>query len=123
MFCIPDEPNKINESDREKIKGKIVDLMLKSPEKLQKQLSDAVSMIGREDFPDKWKNLLPELVTKFESGDFHIINGVLQTAQSLFKRYRHEFKSQELWTEIKFVLERFAEPLTNLFEVSRYKGT
>lgn len=33
-------------------------------------------------------------------------------------RYRHEFKSQELWTEIKFVLERFAEPLTNLFEVS-----
>lgn len=113
---IPDEPNKISESDREKIKGKIVDLMLKSPEKLQKQLSDAVSMIGREDFPDKWTNLLPELVTKFESGDFHIINGVLQTAHSLFKRYRHEFKSQELWTEIKFVLERFAEPLTNLFE-------
>ena len=23
------------------------------------QLSDAVSMIGREDFPDKWTNLLP----------------------------------------------------------------
>ena len=40
---------------------------------------------------------------------------------SIFKivtRYRHEFKSQELWTEIKFVLESFAEPLTNLFEVS-----
>ncbi|KAJ7373873.1 Exportin-2 [Desmophyllum pertusum] len=113
---IPDEPNKISESDRETIKGEIVDLMLRSPEKLQKQLSDAVSVIGREDFPDKWTNLLPELVTKFGSGDFHIINGVLQTAHSLFKRYRHEFKSQELWTEIKFVLERFAEPLTNLFE-------
>lgn len=28
-----------------------------------------------------------ELVAKFESGDFHIINGVLQTAHSLFKRF------------------------------------
>lgn len=36
---------------------------------------------------------------------------------SIYFRYRHEFKSQELWTEIKFVLEKFAEPLTNLFEV------
>lgn len=115
---IPDEPNKISDADRETIKGGIVELMLRSPEKLQKQLSDAVSVIGREDFPDKWTNLLQELVAKFESGDFHKINGVLQTAHSLFKRYRHEFKSQELWTEIKFVLERFAEPLTNLFEIT-----
>ena len=26
------------------------------------------------------------MVAKFKSGDFHIINGVLQTAHSLFKR-------------------------------------
>ncbi|XP_006818964.1 exportin-2-like, partial [Saccoglossus kowalevskii] len=30
-------------------------------------------------------------------------------------RYRHEFKSQELWTEIKMVLDNFAAPLTELF--------
>ena len=33
-------------------------------------------------------------------------------------RYRHEFKSQQLWTEIKFVLDNFAAPLTQLFTVS-----
>jgi len=32
-------------------------------------------------------------------------------------RYRHEFKSQTLWTEIKFVLDNFAMPLTQLFNV------
>lgn len=52
------------------------------------------------------------------SEDFYIINGVLHTAHSLFKRYRFEFKSQVLWVEIKFVLEKFAEPLTKLFNVS-----
>ena len=51
-------------------------------------------------------------------GDFHVINGVLQTAHSLFKKYRHQFKSQTLWEEIKFVLDNFAKPLTDLFNVS-----
>lgn len=53
---------------------------------LSSQLSDAISIIGREDFPQKWPDLLTEMVTRFRSGDFHIINGVLRTAHSLFKR-------------------------------------
>uniref|UniRef100_A0A8B9S364 Exportin-2 n=1 Tax=Apteryx owenii TaxID=8824 RepID=A0A8B9S364_APTOW len=115
---IEDEPNKICESDRIAIKANIVPLMLSSPEQIQKQLSDAISIIGREDFPQKWPDLLTEMVNRFQSGDFHVINGVLRTAHSLFKRYRHEFKSNELWTEIKLVLDAFALPLTNLFKAT-----
>ncbi|ELU00355.1 hypothetical protein CAPTEDRAFT_165697 [Capitella teleta] len=107
--------DKIHASDRTSIKQTIVDLMLKSPEQIQKQLSDAISIIGREDFPAKWPDLLNEMVIKFQSGDFHVINGVLRTGHSIFKRYRHEFKSNELWSEIKFVLDNFAKPLTELF--------
>jgi len=54
---------------------------------------------------------------KIISGDFHVINGVLHTAHSLFKRYRYEFQSNALWGEIKFVLGEFAKPLTELFVV------
>lgn len=50
------------------------------------QLSDAISIIGSEDFPDKWPGLIQEMVSKFETGDFNIINGVLRTAHSLFKK-------------------------------------
>ncbi|XP_063217026.1 exportin-2 [Bacillus rossius redtenbacheri] len=106
----------IHAQDREAVKSLIVNLMLHSPEAVQKQLSDAVSIIGRHDFPAKWPNLISQMVEKFGTGDFHVINGVLHTAHSLFKRYRHEFKSQELWTEIKFVLDNFAKPLTELFQ-------
>ncbi|KAM9372228.1 exportin-2 isoform 1-T1 [Phaethornis superciliosus] len=115
---VEDEPNKICESDRVAIKANIVPLMLSSPEQIQKQLSDAISIIGREDFPQKWPDLLTEMVNRFQSGDFHVINGVLRTAHSLFKRYRHEFKSNELWSEIKLVLDAFALPLTNLFKAT-----
>lgn len=52
------------------------------------------------------------------SGDFNVINGILRTAHSLFKKYRYEFASNELWTEIKFVLFKIAGPLTDLLVVS-----
>uniref|UniRef100_W5LAP3 Exportin-2 n=1 Tax=Astyanax mexicanus TaxID=7994 RepID=W5LAP3_ASTMX len=115
---VEDEPNKISDPDRTAIKANIVNLMLTSPEQIQKQLSDAISIIGREDFPQKWPDLLTEMVNRFQGGDFHIINGVLRTAHSLFKRYRHEFKSNELWMEIKLVLDTFAQPLTELFKAT-----
>ncbi|KAG7283270.1 LOW QUALITY PROTEIN: hypothetical protein CRUP_005012 [Coryphaenoides rupestris] len=115
---IEDDLNKISDPDRTTVKANIVNLMLRSPEQIQKQLSDAISIIGREDFPQKWPDLLTEMVTRFQSGDFHIINGVLRTAHSLFKRYRHEFKSNELWLEIKLVLDTFAAPLTELFKAT-----
>lgn len=106
--------DKIHASDREQVKTFIITLMLKSPPAIQKQLSDAVSIIGKYDFPKKWPQLIDEMINKFATGDFYIINGVLQTAHSLFKRYRYEFKSQTLWEEIKFVLDKLAKPLTDL---------
>lgn len=109
------QPNHVHPEDRERVKQLIVSLMLKSPANIQRQLSDAVSIIGKSDFPDRWPKLLDEMIQYFVTGDFHVINGVLQTANSLFQRYRYEFKSQKLWAEIKYVLDTFAKPLTDLF--------
>lgn len=109
-----DGPDRIHETDRLAIKSLIVQLMLASTPAIQKQLSDAVSIIGKYDFPAKWPQLMDEMVAKFGTGDFAVINGVLQTAHSIFKRYRFEYKSQKLWTEIKLVLDTFAKPLTDL---------
>ncbi|XP_050671421.1 exportin-2 [Leptidea sinapis] len=110
-----DGNDRIHASDRSTIKLLIVSLMLKSPEAIQRQFSDAISIIGKSDFPEKWPGLIAEMVEKFAMGDFHVINGILRTAHSLFKRYRYEFKSQKLWEEIKHVLENIAKPLTDLF--------
>lgn len=112
---VEDRPKKVSAGDRELIKQNIVGLMLRTPEGIQLQLSDAITIIGREDFPNNWQGLLQEMVEHFKGGDFHKINGILRTAHSLTKRYRHEFKSQELWVEIKFVLDSFAAPFTELF--------
>ena len=115
-WAINDEGvDKVHASDRDAVKTLIIDLMLKSPGPVQKQLSEAIAIIGKQDFPERWQNLIPDMVSRFASGDFHIINGVLQTAHSIFEKYTVEFKSQKLWEEIKFVLDNFAKPLTELF--------
>ncbi|KAK4885834.1 hypothetical protein RN001_002105 [Aquatica leii] len=118
-----DQADRIHQSDRAAIKNLIVTLMLTSPESIQKQLSDAISIIGKTDFPLKWPELITQMVEKFSTGDFHVINGILRTAHSLFKKYRYEFKSNELFAEIKFVLEKLAQPLTDLLLATMHLAT
>lgn len=97
--------------------------MLRSPEAVQRQLSEAIHIIGKTDFPHNWLDLIPYMAEKFKSGDFNIINGVLQTSYSVMRRYEYEQKSDNLWREIKYVLEEFAMPLTNLFvELMKFAG-
>ncbi|XP_045624076.1 exportin-2 isoform X1 [Procambarus clarkii] len=118
-----DGTNRISTNDRTVIKREIVDLMLRSSEGVQRQLSEAISIIGKSDFPHQWQDLIPYMAEKFKSGDFNIINGVLQTSYSVMRRYEFEHKSDDLWREIKFVLENFAQPLTNLLvELMKFAG-
>lgn len=63
-----DNEDKIYRADREIIKTHIVNLMLSAPENIQRQLSDAVSIIGKNDFPDNWPGLLDEMKVKFSTG-------------------------------------------------------
>lgn len=117
--CNDTEPDKVSQNDRNYAKNVIVNLMLISEEQVQRQLSEAISIIGREDFPERWPNLLENMTAKLNEScaqfNFLVISGVLQTANSLFKRYRFECKSQKLWAEIKFVLDTFAKDFTTLF--------
>jgi exportin-2 (importin alpha re-exporter) len=108
----------INQNDRQQIKQVIVDLMLNVPHAVQKQLSEALSIISSMDFPDKWRDLLPSLVKKLDTQDFKVINGVLETAHSIFRRFEYQFKSDAVLAELKYILDHFQEPLLKLFQVT-----
>ncbi|KAF9387437.1 importin-alpha export receptor [Mortierella sp. AD011] len=105
-----DGANKISLADRDAIKSRIVDLMTISEARIQLQLSDAVTQIADSDFPQKWQGLIPELVSKLNPNDFVTNNGLLQTAHSIFQRWRPLYPSDNLYTEIKIALESFCEP-------------
>ncbi|ORZ08644.1 importin, partial [Absidia repens] len=76
----------ITPQDRLTIKNEIVQLMISTPERTQLQISDALSIIAAEDFPEQWENLMPELTSKLSDTDYKTNNGILQTAHSIFKK-------------------------------------
>ncbi|CAH8862787.1 unnamed protein product [Trichobilharzia szidati] len=112
----PEETDHIQASDREGLRNQLIGAMLAVSGNLQPQLSEAISTIWREDFPHRWPNLIPELVQRMAQlgADLSMVHGVLYTAHTLFKRYRHECAGSELYTEMKLVIGQFGAPLTEL---------
>jgi len=102
-------------SDRDMIKNNLVELMCTVPPQIQAQCSESISLIASHDFPQKWDNLLPDLISRFGNPNWAVVNGVLLTANSLFKRFRYVQRSDALYADILYVLQRVQEPLTHLF--------
>lgn len=119
---VSDAPVEIADAEKEQIKTAITSLMLQAPHAIQVQLSEALAIISETDFPTNWPTLLPELSSKLASGDYRIIQGALHTANSICKRYRRKMEmNQEEAKELKYVLDTFAIPLTELMTVTTSK--
>ncbi|ODV77545.1 Cse1-domain-containing protein [Suhomyces tanzawaensis NRRL Y-17324] len=101
--------------DVEKIKGEILDVMIKLPNQLQIQIGEAITLIAESDFPHRWTNLIETLVAKLSLDDFVSNKAILLVSHSIFKKWRPLFRSDELFLEIKMVLDQFVEPFMKLF--------
>ena len=106
----------MSDGEKEQVKSVFVGLMLSMPPKLQAQLSEALVIISRSDFPRKWETLLPELLGHMASTDYAVINGVLTTADTIFLKYKGAFKTVELVEEINLLQETFVRPLLALLQ-------
>lgn len=110
----------ISEAEKEQIKTLIVSLMIKATPRIQSQLSEALSVIGEHDFPRAWPILLPEIVLHLDklsqTNDYASVNGVLATVDSLFKKFQHQFKTNDLLLDLKYCLDIFAKPLLEVFK-------
>lgn len=58
---------------------------------------------------------MQQLVASLSATNYNINIGVLQTAHSIFQQWRAHVRSDELFTEINFVLSRFMDPFMQLF--------
>lgn len=100
--------------DVQYLKLEILNVMIKLPNNLQIQLGETISIIAELDFPHNWSNLIDDLVAKLSPDDFVLNRGILLVAHSIFKKWRPLFRSDELFLEIKMVLDKFAQPFMAL---------
>lgn len=98
-----------------KIKEEILDVMIQLPPQLQSQIGEAISLIAESDFPQNWENLIDNLVNKLSLEDYAQNKSILVVCHSIFKKWRPLFRSDELFSEIKLVLDKFVGPFLKLF--------
>ncbi|XP_075669283.1 exportin-2-like [Castanea sativa] len=116
----PDESSPlIPDSEKAKIKALIVRFMLSSTPKIQSQLSEALALIGKHDFPKSWPTLLPELFVKLEeawqASNYASINGILGTANFIFEKFPYQCKTDGRLRSLKYFLEGFAMLSSEIF--------
>ncbi|GAA5958061.1 hypothetical protein JCM21900_003574 [Sporobolomyces salmonicolor] len=117
-WATEEAPTPLTTATAEALKQSIVSIMiaLSAEPALQVQIGEAIAIMAEADFPDQWENLVDQLVQPLSPTDFVVNNAVLQTAHSIFRRWRAEFRTDTLFLEIKFVLERFCAPYLTLFQ-------
>ncbi|KAF8188046.1 importin alpha re-exporter [Pholiota molesta] len=107
------------EQDKAALRAELVPAMLAlsapSDKAIRAQVAESVSLIAELDFPVKWENLIDQLVASLSTTDYNVNIGVLQTAHSIFQQWRSHVRSDQLFTEINFVLSKFMDPFMQLF--------
>uniref|UniRef100_A0A1I8AX63 Importin N-terminal domain-containing protein n=1 Tax=Steinernema glaseri TaxID=37863 RepID=A0A1I8AX63_9BILA len=106
----------ISDEERVQIREESLRLMFALSGNLRKQLVTIVCEIGKSDFPSKWPALVEVLSANLATQNLDQIIASLDLLDDLSKKYRTESKSQELWVELKFVLDNLSGPLLALFQ-------
>lgn len=107
-------PPSLGPEEKEALKARLVGVLVAQPAKVQAQLGEALALMAATDFPDRWPGLLPELLACLGSGELSVVNGVLATADTIFRRFRDAYKTVGLVKDINYVLGIFVQPLLAL---------
>ncbi|KIS69121.1 putative importin-alpha export receptor [Mycosarcoma maydis] len=116
----------INEHDKLALKQSILPLLVTiststgatppAPTNVRTQLEEAIALVAEKDFPHDWPNLMDDLAPKLASQDDQLVLGILRTAHSIFYRWRSAFRTDSLYSEINYVLAKFALPHLELLK-------
>lgn len=125
------------EDDKAALRGNIVPAMLAlssaSDKAIRAQMAETASLIAELDFPARWPELInvrsavskpsgkvlillqKQLVNSLSPTDYNVNLGILETSHSIFRRWRHQVRSDRLFGEINLVLSTFMDSFLQLY--------
>ncbi len=90
-FQEEDVVSPISPQDRTTVKGSLVALMTVVGKTLRSLLGEALGIIADQDFPDDWPTMCKELVSKINTSDMAVTNGILEASAAAFKKFDGAF--------------------------------
>ena len=103
--------------------------MVYTPFEVRSQVGEALNLISIKDFPQRWPELIPALAQQLTCQDLSIARGqaamcnaagcdrarpgVLETANSVFKRFRNTYMSSQVSHDLEVSQKGMLKPLLN----------
>ncbi|KAG8941852.1 importin-alpha export receptor [Tulasnella sp. 419] len=116
-----DEPP-IDPAEKNTLRAQLVPAMISligpSDRLLRVQIGEAVGVVASIDFPERWNDLIDQLVSHLSPANYAVNICVLETAHSIFSPWRSQVRSDSLFRIILFVLERFQEQFFAIFRAT-----
>ncbi|CAO1617205.1 unnamed protein product [Jaminaea pallidilutea] len=107
----------VDESTKATLRQNLLPLLLSlsslanpTPLPLRLQLNTSLSLVASHDFPRAWTGLLDDILARLSepNPDLGVVQACLSTLHEVTKAWRGQFRSDELYEEINYVLEKFA---------------
>lgn len=78
-------------------------------------MSEIICTVALHDYPENWEDLIDRLLEKISSSDFGANLTILKTCHYVFKRYRLEERSDDLYREINYTMAKFGPALFQIY--------
>lgn len=108
----------VSESGIEAIQKNIMRAVYMTPDNISLILSDVCELIARDSFHLKWTTFVPDLIEGLKRDDPDTTLRVFRTFSPVLKKIRHMYRSDDLYTQILYVIENFGPALTEYTGVS-----
>jgi exportin-2 (importin alpha re-exporter) len=102
----------VQDSGIRALQENIMNALYTTPNNISLILSDVCEMIARDSFNNTWPSFVPDLIEGLKQDDPVITMRVLRTFSPVLMKIRNSYRSDDLYTQINYVIENFAASLT-----------
>eukprot|EP00918_Siedleckia_nematoides_P081669 GHVU01179056.1.p1 GENE.GHVU01179056.1~~GHVU01179056.1.p1 ORF type:complete len:628 (+),score=104.08 GHVU01179056.1:67-1950(+) len=122
QWDVSEEHGGVRGGDRQFIKKYLISLLLVVPKASQTQLSEAVQHVAVSDFPEDWRDLLPDIVKQhIKLDNVGLLSRAMSIVSSVLWSYRMESIETSVIKELKYILEQFAGAWHTVFRAASTK--
>ena len=116
-----DPANFIDQSGDQLLKANLVKALMGSTEnRIAEIILEIISLMGKRYVQNDWPNLIPELVEQMNLGNLNNTKLALEAIKKICKKYRFMFRSDALYTEMNYMIEKLSDILLQNLLVSSH---